>query len=255
MGLKTCSKCKKELPATLEYFFKREKAKDKLTSKCKICCGYKYAKPRAIPSDGLKICTVCKAELPKTSEYFHADSGRKDKLNCRCKECDKRRWVKYYSENRQKVLAKALLTSKERHKTYYEGNKEKCLVSQRRRRANNPDLYNSLTQKRLARKRDLPATLTAKQWRQCKDTFNNSCAYCGKPHKRLTQEHFIPISKGGEYGRDNIIPACLSCNPSKSDKDFLEWYPRQPFYSKKREAKILKYLGYKENLQQLSILS
>jgi hypothetical protein len=38
------------------------------------------------------------------------------------------------------------------------------------------------------------------------------------------------------------------------NKDNKEWYPMQSFYIQSRENKILKYLNYKDNQQQLSIL-
>lgn len=117
---------------------------------------------------------------------------------------------------------------------------------------NHPKYYSMSWQKRRARKLLLPDTLTLKQWKQVKECFNNKCAYCGT-ELPLTKEHFVPLNKGGEYTINNIIPVCLSCNSSKKDKDFFSWYPVQSFYSKTRERKILKYLGYKNNKQQLKI--
>lgn len=58
----------------------------------------------------------------------------------------------------------------------------------------------------------------------------------------LTQDHFLPLSKGGEYTVNNIIPACKNCNCSKQDKDFSEWYSKQEFYRKERELKILEHV-------------
>ena len=37
MGMKTCSKCGEELPATTEYFCKRKASKDGLRESCKKC--------------------------------------------------------------------------------------------------------------------------------------------------------------------------------------------------------------------------
>ena len=57
----------------------------------------------------------------------------------------------------------------------------------------------------------------------------------------LTQDHFIPLSKGGEYSKKNIIPSCRSCNSRKSNKDFYEWYKGDIHYSKERVNKIEEY--------------
>ena len=84
--------------------------------------------------------------------------------------------------------------------------------------------------------------------------FNGECAYCGRTDKTLTKEHFIPISKGGEFTRDNIIPSCGSCNSSKGNRDFFEWYPERESYSHLRRNKILEYLNYNENKKQQSAL-
>ena len=138
---------------------------------------------------------------------------------------------KYYQRNKDRIA--------EYNKDYYEKNKEKAF---------------EYAIKRKHRIRKLPCSLTLSEWNNIKEKFDNKCAYCGEERK-LTQEHFIPLSKGGEYTINNIIPACRSCNCSKKDRDFFEWYPEQSFYSKTRENKILEYLNYIDSdIQQLALL-
>jgi 5-methylcytosine-specific restriction endonuclease McrA len=90
------------------------------------------------------------------------------------------------------------------------------------------------SQLREARKHDLPATLTMKEWLETLDYFDWSCAYCGhKPFVIL--EHFVPISKRGGTTKNNCVPACYSCNMLKKDKN--------PFYSNVGNLyKISRYL-------------
>ena len=107
-------------------------------------------------------------------------------------------------------------------------------------------------QRREARKRSLECNLTAKQWLDIKLQFDNKCAYCGK-ELPLAQEHFLALSKSGEYTVNNIICACKTCNSSKSNKDFFTWYPKYKYYSKKRERFILKFLNYKDGIQQITL--
>ena len=45
----------------------------------------------------------------------------------------------------------------------------------------------------------------------------NSCQYCGATTK-LTIDHVIPRSKGGQDTWENLVVACSSCNVKKSDK-------------------------------------
>ncbi|MEQ9359741.1 HNH endonuclease [Coleofasciculus chthonoplastes] len=43
------------------------------------------------------------------------------------------------------------------------------------------------------------------------------CQYCGSP-KRLTLDHVIPRSKGGNHRWDNVVTACQRCNSQKGDR-------------------------------------
>ena len=218
--------------------------------------------------DDLKKCTKCGQEKPATNEYFSKQKGGKNGLSSSCKQCYKlyaqqnaesirERKKKYRQENHEHIKEVSRIYReqnkefikkyrqenadylKEYLKEYCKSNKDKCKTRRNR--------YRSL-------KRQLPSTLTAVQWHKIKETFNNRCAYCNK-QTNLAQEHFIPLSKGGEYTHNNIIPACKSCNSSKGNKDFFEWYPQYKYYSKKREKKILKLLNYEENgVQQLQLI-
>lgn len=139
-----------------------------------------------------------------------------------------------------------------RKKNYRDNNKG--LISKRARNysISHPNVGSISRHTRRARILKLPATLTETQWVEIKLYFKNKCAYCGK-ELPLAQDHFMALANGGEYTHNNIIPACKSCNSSKHVKDFFEWYPRQKYYSKQREYRVLKYLGYKRQKQQLSI--
>ena len=87
----------------------------------------------------------------------------------------------------------------------------------------------------------LPRDFTTKDWRAAQKFFNNKCAYCGAKGK-MTQDHFIPVKKGGGYTRDNIVPACGSCNCSKGAKDPYKW-----LVTKKLE--FLTYVRVKQYLE------
>lgn len=71
---------------------------------------------------------------------------------------------------------------------------------------------------RRARKRQLPATLTILQWEAILVAYKGRCAYCGKKAPKLTQDHVVPVSKGGGYTAENIVPACKSCNSRKGGR-------------------------------------
>jgi 5-methylcytosine-specific restriction endonuclease McrA len=67
---------------------------------------------------------------------------------------------------------------------------------------------------RRARMANVSVDLTAHQWKAIKVAYRNRCAYCRRK-RPLTQDHLIPISKGGEHTASNIIPACRPCNSRK----------------------------------------
>lgn len=248
---KACSKCSRELPGTPEYFYRNNTTKDGLRYECKDCHKPKLTTKKEHVPEGYKKCSECDQVLPASTKYFCRKKAGKYGLDSRCKKCD--------AEYRNKHKDRA----KEYHRLNYIQNKE--VIGQRNsewHRKNKSSLI-VRKQRRRARQRKLPATLTEIQWIEMKAHFNNECAYCGMTeeqhyveyNEQLHQEHFIPLSNGGEYTHNNIIPSCRKCNASKHDGNFFEWYPAFEKYDNKREKKILEYLNYNDKgIQQLSIL-
>lgn len=76
--------------------------------------------------------------------------------------------------------------------------------------------------RRRCRKRDLSDTLTYEQWKSACEWFDDHCAYCGQ-EVFLTEDHLVPLSKGGPRTVLNIIPACFACNSSKRAKQAHKW--------------------------------
>ena len=113
------------------------------------------------------------------------------------KEKIKRCAEKWNKENKERTL--------EHIKKYYRTPKGKAL-SQRgeaKRRANLKEVIN---------------TLTADEWLEILEEHNFKCVYCGKDlidSFDTTRDHIIPLNKGGNNIKDNILPACRSCNCKK----------------------------------------
>lgn len=43
------------------------------------------------------------------------------------------------------------------------------------------------------------------------------CQYCGGQHRKLTKDHVIPVSKGGQDVWQNVVASCDPCNNRKGD--------------------------------------
>ena len=85
-------------------------------------------------------------------------------------------------------------------------------------RASHPEKSTQGNHRRRSKEHSLPATLTRAQWEAIKAAYKGLCAYCGKKPTRLTQDHVVPLVKGGSYTKENIVPACFFCNRSKGAK-------------------------------------
>lgn len=84
-------------------------------------------------------------------------------------------------------------------------------------------------------------------WRQSiKNSWNNCCAYCGKPpidNSSLTLDHVKAKCKGGEDLRTNIVPADKDCNRKKGSLDWRPWFRSQDFYEYWKEYRINYWLA------------
>ncbi|PWT77618.1 MAG: HNH endonuclease [Chloroflexi bacterium] len=58
--------------------------------------------------------------------------------------------------------------------------------------------------------------LTNEQWLEIQEVQKHKCYYCGNRCKgHLTQDHIIPLVRGGGHTLHNVIAACKACNSKK----------------------------------------
>ena len=253
--MKKCVKCGNDKPRNAEYFCIRKNSKDGLRGACKECTRaetkiYREEHKELIKAHSNSYRGTHKQSLSQYSKIYNRSYRKKHKEKKAIYE------KSYKREHKEELAAQAIRyrnEHKEEIKAYLEKHKERISTRFSIYAKANRDQMNAYKQARKAKERKLTHTLTREQWQEIKNNFDNKCAYCGKA-KTLEQEHFYPVTLGGEYATSNIIPACKNCNSSKGAKLFKDWYPQQPYFNKSRENNILKYLGYKNNSQQLAMM-
>lgn len=267
--IKHCNGCNQDLEVS--KFSKKTSNSDGLRSRCKECENIASKKYQAenreewlikkrtryienAESNRIKAVEEYQANkekyIEKARKYREANPDKVKESHKKYTESHKeevtRRKKIYNTNNRDKNSASK--------KLWNEIHKEENKITRKEWESKNKDKVSLYKRLREAKQKQLPATLTVEQWQSVKDHFGNKCAYCGRK-SFLTKDHFRPLSLGGEYTINNIIPACTSCNSSKSDRPFETWFVKYKYYSKQREQEILKFLNYdKNNNQQLSLV-
>lgn len=237
--LRQCSKCRREWPATSEFFSVRSNGN--LRKDCRQC-----ARDRANAWRSENV------DLAKTNQKaYYAKNSEKVKANVR----------QYNKENKEKI--------KERNRVYREKNadrlKEKREMDKERRREwfrawymkhrDRGKLRREYTRKwtqtnrhkKRALKLSLPASFTTAQWDRCLDYFNHCCAACGRPVYGLLHtahaDHWIPLSDPNCPGTiaTNMIVLCGGldgCNQSKHARPAAEWLESK--FGKRKAKQVLK---------------
>lgn len=239
-GYKVCQKCKREFPATEEYFGSRS-TKSGLDSNCKECIHKYYLdnKDYIKNKTNKRYWENREETLEKQKEYYQKNKERKieyakgyAKQN---KEKIREMQRKYSLENRKQLNAY--------HKKYYAENKDRITEVNNKWKQKNPDKVKMIRAKRRNNKKMVKTDLTIDEWYGNEAKFNNKCAYCGGKYN-LEKDHIIPLAKCGGFTKSNIIPACRRCNASKKNSDLDIWYPMQPFYDEEKHKKIKKHMRF-----------
>ena len=82
------------------------------------------------------------------------------------------------------------------------------------------------TRRRAGRMARADNDLTAEQWFAILEAWGR-CAYCGDVERALQKDCVQPLSRGGRYTLENVVPACGSCNASKSNDEVTSWLRRK----------------------------
>jgi 5-methylcytosine-specific restriction endonuclease McrA len=143
-----------------------------------------------------KVCSSCGTSYPASTDYFHKQMNGKYGVTSKCKSCKNLQIKEWALRNPEKTRAQ-----KDRWKRL---NYDKYLQSKR----------DDQRRRKYALK---SGKIDVADWQAMLEQFNYSCAYCGSSED-ITQDHIIPLSKGGANVIENIQPLCRTCNSRKRDK-------------------------------------
>ena len=191
-------------------------------------------------------CNRCGGEKPWTEEHFSVNR-RRGGIVQPCRKCA-REIKDRYKKSEKGVAGIVRYRRSEKTRSYYKeykaeyrvGDKhrawqasynssERKLESQRKWRELNASKVAVASHRRRHRVRLVAINFRPEDWDICVERFGGACAACGST-RRLSQDHWIPLSKGGAYDRYNIVTLCSGrggCNNSKADRDPRDWVVRK----------------------------
>ncbi len=156
----------------------------------------------------MKRCPKCKTEKNKTE--FSKNRTMRDGLQGWCKQCCSEIPI---TPERTEYKNRWRIENKDRIKDYPAW----------RRSERGKEARRTIQKKRKTSLRGVEATLTTDEWRETLSDYGNHCVYCNQKSDKLQQDHIVPVSRGGGHTKDNVVPACGSCNSSKGNKPLLVW--------------------------------
>jgi len=197
IGDKVCCRCKLCKPIT-EFGSVNRRGRQETRSHC-LQCNRDADKKRGLNKEKIK---------EKNHKYYidHSESEK-----ARSRKWQKSHWDRVL-EIAKNVRIRNPEKKKEWDRIYHKNHLERARESWHNRRA-------TLLQ--------VGGKIKSGEWEDLQKRYNYICLCCKKSNVKLTLDHVIPISKGGQNLITNIQPLCKQCNSSKNTKiiDYRLEYP------------------------------
>jgi hypothetical protein len=199
-----------------------------------------------------RTCLSCDRTMPETKEFFNS-SGTKHRggLKPICRACNRARDRAYYQANKakfaeyRKANTQRIAAYQAEYMKVYMRSARGLEVHKRAKAkwkaAGGNESIARAAQRRRSRRAGLVSAFDQADWATCLEYFGSRCAYCLRADG-ISQDHVIPVTSGGGYVPDNIIPACYSCNSRKHCAPMEDWFRKQSFFDEERLMIIMLYV-------------
>lgn len=182
-----------------------------------------YLKHKGEPKKGgtLTKCLTCGSEFKIFPYQEKHGIGKFCSRKCVPKEYLVKRWIGHIKVNHIFKYKRKRFSKKhrinlliKRRKIYHEKNR---ILLTKEQKLGHKRFWNKRYK---LRKKGIKGSHTFQDWILLKSYYGNMCLCCKKtePEIKLSQDHIIPISKGGSDDIENIQPLCTRCNTSKYTK-------------------------------------
>ncbi len=236
--MKICSKCH-QLKDESEVYFRKDN--QKLRANCKECNHIWNRK--WVQSNPVKIKARGKRWYQGNTEKVLSKNKKWAQDNPEKESARHKRWYQanfekiamrrknYYQTNFEKLSAASkrwvknnLERVRYNQRKWAQSNQERIEIVRTRWLQSNSEKVRSYQRKHKALMQGASISdFTDYDWRDLLFLYDHRCAYCRTDKKELTQDHVIPLSRGGDHTITNIVPACQSCNSRKGTKTLEEW--------------------------------
>lgn len=219
LGGKFCRKCGTTKPLTTEFFYTVATNNDGFSAYCRSCCK-----------------EINRASYAKDKERRREYSREYRRLNPdKCKQQERLKQQGRAMRRQQAPLIDFIVRSKSRDRSrrYYRRDIERSRAYSRTYNKKNYFRYRErilLSSKAYTQSRRALSPVSAETLRGLAEIQEGKCFYCGGSMEgRYNQalEHMLPISRGGQNNRENLVLACRSCNSSKGNRYLWEWMPER----------------------------